>query len=57
VTEGGISVLDVAGTIVEKDLGGYFRPGDYTVTVSLEDTVRKAKLEVSAPLTILPKAK
>jgi len=49
----GTVVLDVAGSVVDANIGQYFHPGDYTLKVSVEDVVRKAKLEVSEPFTIV----
>ena len=58
VTEaGGTVVLDVAGSVAENNIGDYFRPGDYTFTLTVEDVVKKTTIEVSHPFTLLPKEK
>ncbi|MGH9366660.1 MAG: GWxTD domain-containing protein [Thermoanaerobaculia bacterium] len=54
---GGAVVLDVAGTVAENNIGDYFRPGDYTLKLTVEDVVKKSKIEVSHPFTLLPKEK
>lgn len=55
--EGSTPVVDMAGTVTESNLGEYFPPGDYVFKISVEDTVRKTTLDVSAPFTIAPKEK
>lgn len=54
---GGTVVLDMAGTVAENNIGDYFRPGDYTFKLTVEDVVKKTTIEVSHPFTLLPKEK
>jgi hypothetical protein len=54
---GGVTVLDLAGTVADGNIGEYFRPGEYTFRVILEDAVRKTKVEVSEALTIVARGK
>lgn len=49
----GVVVLDMAGAVADNNIGDYFRPGDYTFKVVVEDMVRKTKLEVSESFTIV----
>jgi hypothetical protein len=58
VTEGAKGeppVVDVAGIVADANIGDYFVPGDYVITVSVTDAVRNAKIEVSEPFTIVGK--
>ncbi|MEO6323889.1 MAG: GWxTD domain-containing protein [Thermoanaerobaculia bacterium] len=50
---GEMAVLDLAGTVTEKNIGEYFQPGEYTFKMSLEDTVRKATIDVSSPFIVV----
>lgn len=56
-TSGAAAVVDVAGTVADRNIGDYFKPGEYTFLVSIEDVVRGAKLELSEPFTIVAAAK
>jgi GWxTD domain-containing protein len=49
----GAVILDLAGTVADNNIGDYFRPGDYTFRVIVEDAVKKTKLEVSEAFTLL----
>lgn len=49
----GAVVLDLAGAVADNNIGDYFRPGEYTFKVIVEDAVRKSKLEVSETFTLL----
>jgi GWxTD domain-containing protein len=46
-------VLDLAGAIVDVNLGDYFRPGEYTLIVKLTDIVAGKSVETKAPFTLL----
>jgi len=48
----GLPYVDVAGVVVDDNVGDVFPAGDYTLQVTLEDTVRKAKVEVSQPFVL-----
>ena len=57
--ERGAVVLDIAGGIVESNLGQYFRPGDYEFRLTLTDVPTQKKLDLVAPFTVtgtLPQA-
>lgn len=46
-------VLDLAGNIVESNLGEYFRPGDYTLQVKITDAVSGKVIDAAAPFTVV----
>jgi GWxTD domain-containing protein len=46
-------IVDIAGTIADANVGEYFKPGEYTITVTIEDAVRGTKLELSRPFTVV----
>jgi len=46
-------VLDLAGAIVDLNLGEYFRPGEYTLILKLTDVVGGKTVEARAPFTLL----
>ena len=48
----GLPYVDVAGVVVDDNAGDVFPPGDYTLQVTLEDAVRKAKVEVTQPFVL-----
>jgi GWxTD domain-containing protein len=48
----GLPYVDVAGVVVDDNVGDVFPPGDYTLQVTLEDTVRKSKVEVAQPFVL-----
>jgi len=48
----GTLVIDLAGSIVDENLGEYFRPGEYELRVTIADQVSGKKLDVSAPFTL-----
>ncbi len=50
--EPGAVVLDIAGGVVESNLGQYFRPGDYELRLTLTDTATQKKLDLVAPFTV-----
>jgi GWxTD domain-containing protein len=50
--EGGALILDLAGVIVEENLGDYFRPGEYELRFTIVDQGSGKKLEASAPFTL-----
>jgi GWxTD domain-containing protein len=50
--EAGAVVLDIAGGVVDSNLGQYFRPGDYELKLTLTDAATQKKLDLSAPFTV-----
>ena len=46
-------VIDVAGAIVDSNLGDYFRPGEYTMTLKVTDVVSGKTVEAKAPFTLV----
>jgi len=46
-------VIDVAGAIVDSNLGDYFRPGEYTMTLKVTDVVSGKSVEAKAPFTLV----
>lgn len=46
-------VLDVAGAIVDENLGEYFRPGEYTMTLKVTDVISGKSVEAKAPFTLV----
>jgi GWxTD domain-containing protein len=51
--EAGAIVLDIAGGVVESNLGQYFRPGDYEFRLTLTDVATQKKLELVSPFTVV----
>ena len=58
VKDAGTLILDLAGVIVDENLGDYFRPGEYELRITVVDQGSGKKLEASAPFTLtgIPKA-
>ena len=54
----GIIVVDVAGAIVDENMGEYFRPGDYELRITVMDVVSGKKLDAATPFALVasPKA-
>ena len=50
--EPGAVVLDIAGGVVESNLGQYFKPGDYELKLTLTDSASQKKLDLAAPFTV-----
>ncbi len=50
--EKGAIVLDLAGAIVDENLGDYFRAGEFELIFLAEDVVAKKTLRVVAPFTL-----
>jgi GWxTD domain-containing protein len=50
--EPGALVLDIAGGVVESNLGQYFRAGDYELRLTLTDAATQKKLDLVAPFTV-----
>jgi GWxTD domain-containing protein len=46
-------VLDLAGAIVDVNLGDYFRPGEYTLILKLTDVVAGKSVEARTPFTLV----
>jgi len=53
VKDGGALVLDLAGGIIESNLGQYLRPNDYELRVTILDTSSQKKLDLVAPFTVV----
>lgn len=53
----GTLVLDIAGGVVESNLGQYFQPGDYELRLTLTEPTTQAKLELATPFTVVGPAK
>lgn len=58
VKETGTLILDIAGVIVDENLGDYFRTGEYELRITVVDQGSGKKLEASAPFTLtgIPKS-
>ena len=50
--EPGAVVLDIAGSVVESNLGQYFKPGDYEMRLTLTDPPTQKKLDLVVPFTV-----
>jgi GWxTD domain-containing protein len=50
--DSGTLILDLAGVIVDENLGDYFRPGEYELRITVVDQGSGKKLEASAPFTL-----
>ncbi len=46
-------VIDLAGAIVDVNVGDYFRPGEYTLTLKVTDVVAGKTVEAKAPFTLV----
>jgi len=46
-------VIDLAGAIVDANLGDYFRPGEYTLSLKITDVVSGKSVEAKAPFTLV----
>lgn len=53
----GTVIVDVAGAIVDENMGDYFRPGDYELRITVTDVVSGKKLDVAAPFTLVASPK
>jgi GWxTD domain-containing protein len=51
--EGGALVLDLAGGVIESNLGQYLKPNDYELRVTILDTATQKKLDLVAPFTVV----
>jgi GWxTD domain-containing protein len=51
--ENGALVLDLAGGIIESNLGQYLKPNDYELRVTILDTASQKKLDLVAPFTVV----
>jgi hypothetical protein len=59
VKPGETVVVDMAGSIVDNNLGDYFKPGDLEFRLKITDSILNKTIEVMAPFTIVgppPKA-
>lgn len=50
--DSGTLILDLAGVIVDENVGDYFRPGEYELRITVVDQASGKKLEASAPFTL-----
>jgi len=48
----GAIVLDLAGAIVDENLGDYFHPGEFELIFVVEDVVAKKTIRMTAPFTL-----
>ena len=46
-------IIDLAGAIVDVNVGDYFRPGDYTLILKVTDVVAGKTVETKAPFTLV----
>jgi len=53
----GLPYVDVAGIVVDDNAGDVFPPGEYTLQVTLEDAVRKARVEVAQSFVLVSPGK
>ena len=51
--EGGALVLDLAGGVIESNLGQYLKPNDYELRMTILDTVTQKKLDLVAPFSVV----
>jgi GWxTD domain-containing protein len=51
--ESGALVLDLAGGIIESNLGQYLKPNDYELRLTILDTATQKKLDLVAPFTVV----
>ena len=55
--EQGMLVLDIAGGVVESNLGQYLKPGDYELRLTLLEPTTQKKLDLATPFTVVGPAK
>ncbi|MGE5346235.1 MAG: GWxTD domain-containing protein [Acidithiobacillales bacterium] len=48
----GALVIDLAGSVLDENIGDYFRPGDYELRMTVTDEVSGKSLEASAPFKV-----
>ncbi len=51
--EQGTLVLDIAGGVVESNLGQYLKPGEYELRLTLSEPTTQKKLELATPFTVV----
>lgn len=51
--DGAALVLDLAGGIIESNLGQYLRPNDYELRVTISDAGTQKKLDLVTPFTVV----
>ena len=51
--EPGTLVLDLAGGVVESNLGQYLKPGDYELRLTLTESTTQKKLDLATPFTVV----
>ena len=49
----GTLVLDIAGGVVESNLGQYLKPGDYELRLTLTEPTSQKKLDLATPFTVV----
>jgi GWxTD domain-containing protein len=51
--EGGALVIDLAGGVIESNLGQYLKPNDYELRITIMDPGTQKKLDLVAPFTVV----
>ncbi len=51
--EPGALILDIAGGVIESNLGQYLKPGDYELRLTLTDPATQKKLDLAAPFAVV----
>jgi GWxTD domain-containing protein len=54
--EGGALILDLAGGVIESNLGQYLKPNDYELRITILDAGTQKKLDLVAPFTVVGSA-
>jgi hypothetical protein len=49
----GTLVIDIAGGVVESNLGQYLKPGDYELRLTLVEPTTQKKLDLATPFTVV----
>jgi hypothetical protein len=48
-----VVVLDMAGSIIESNMGQYFSPGEFELQVKVTDLVQGKTIEIAVPFTLV----
>ncbi len=51
--EGGALIVDLAGGVIESNLGQYLKPNDYELRITILDTSTQKKLDLVAPFSVV----
>ena len=54
--EAGALIIDLAGGVIESNLGQYLKPNDYELRITIQDPVSQKKLDLVAPFTVVGSA-